>query len=215
MSIIANGTRSDEARARVEDRNNLTAKNMIYIGTGVSETINGNTVYQTEGKDIIAAINEAGGVDNAKSATTADQATYATNAGSATTADQATYATNAGNLQKYNCGNYNQPITIESDDYKSVTIYPLVSSLTNLDRNMVEIWMNNLELNSTVLVNLFKTKKAYTSEGNYSYIDFEGEISIIDGYKIATLHKLLLRCRNGNGAIQSTLYHKKIDLTTS
>lgn len=102
MIIIQDGTRSDEARARVEDRNNLDAKNKIYIGTGASSTVNGHTVWETEGKNIIEAINDAGVVANATNAVSATNADYATNAGNATTADQATNLTSTGKIGNYN-----------------------------------------------------------------------------------------------------------------
>ena len=102
MSIIQDGTRSDEARARVEDRNNLDAINKIYVGTGESITVNGHTVWQTEGKNIIKAINDAGTVANATNAASATNADYATNSGSATTADQATNLTSTGKIGNYN-----------------------------------------------------------------------------------------------------------------
>lgn len=102
MSIIQDGTRSDEARARVEDRNNLDAINKIYVGTGESITVNGHTVWQTEGKNIIKAINDAGTVAKATNAASATNADYATNAGSATTADQATNLTSTGKIGNYN-----------------------------------------------------------------------------------------------------------------
>ena len=102
MSTIQDGTRSDEARARVEDRNNLDAINKIYVGTGESITVNGHTVWQTEGKNIIKAINDAGPVANATNAASATNADYATNAGSATTADQATNLTSTGKIGNYN-----------------------------------------------------------------------------------------------------------------
>ena len=102
MSTIQDGTRSDEARARVEDRNNLDAINKIYVGTGESITVNGHTVWQTEGKNIIKAINDAGTVANATNAASATEADCATNAGSATTADQATNLTSTGKIGNYN-----------------------------------------------------------------------------------------------------------------
>lgn len=102
MSTIQDGTRSDEARARVEDRNNLDAINKIYVGTGESITVNGHTVWQTEGKNIIEAINDAGTVANATNADSATNADYATNAGSATTADLATNLTSTGKIGNYN-----------------------------------------------------------------------------------------------------------------
>ncbi len=98
MVIIQDGTRSDEARARVEDRNNLDAKNKIYIGTGASSTVNGHTVWETEGKDIIEAINDAGVVANATNAVSAKNADYATNAENATTADLATSLSSEGTI---------------------------------------------------------------------------------------------------------------------
>lgn len=97
MSIIQDGTRSDEARARVEDRNNLDAINKIYVGTGESITVNGHTVWQTEGKNIIKAINDAGTVAKAANANSATNADYATSAGNATTADSATDSQNVTN----------------------------------------------------------------------------------------------------------------------
>lgn len=97
MSIIQDGTRSDEARARVEDRNNLDAINKIYVGTGESITVNGHTVWQTEGKNIIKAINDAGTVANATNAASATNADYADTAGNATTADLATDSQNVTN----------------------------------------------------------------------------------------------------------------------
>lgn len=102
MSTIQDGTRSDEARARVEDRNNLDAINKIYIGTGESITVNGHTVWQTEGKNIIKAINDAGTVANATNAAFATNADYADTAGNATTADQATNLTSTGKIGNYN-----------------------------------------------------------------------------------------------------------------
>lgn len=102
MSTIQDGTRSDEARARVEDRNNLDAINKIYVGTGESITVNGHTVWQTEGKNIIKAINDAGSVANATNAASATNADYADNAGNATTAGQATNLTSTGKIGNYN-----------------------------------------------------------------------------------------------------------------
>lgn len=102
MSIIQDGTRSDEARARVEDRNNLDAINKIYVGTGESITVNGHTVWQTEGKNIIKAINDAGTVAKATNAAFATNADYADTAGNATTADQATNLTSTGKIGNYN-----------------------------------------------------------------------------------------------------------------
>ncbi len=101
MSTIQDGTRSDEARARVEDRNNLDAINKIYVGTGESITVNGHTVWQTEGKNIIKAINDAGTVAKAENANSATNAGYATSAGNATTADLATSLTSTGTIGNY------------------------------------------------------------------------------------------------------------------
>lgn len=97
MSTIQDGTRSDEARARVEDRNNLDAINKIYVGTGESITVNGHTVWQTEGKNIIKAIDDAGTVAKATNAASATNADYAATAGNATTSDSATDSQNVTN----------------------------------------------------------------------------------------------------------------------
>lgn len=84
--MIENGTRADIARKRFEDTNQLTGKNMIYIGTGEKEDL-GNSfkeeiryIYKTEGKNIISAINDAGVINEAHHAETADQATNAESA---------------------------------------------------------------------------------------------------------------------------------------
>jgi hypothetical protein len=84
--MVENGTRADIARKRFEDTNQLTAKHMIYVGTGDTEEVtlgkDKSYIYKTEGKNIISAINdatkdEAGIIDKAHSAETADQATNA------------------------------------------------------------------------------------------------------------------------------------------
>ncbi len=84
--MVENGTRADIARKRFEDTNQLTAKHMIYVGTGDKEEVtlgkDKSYIYKTEGKNIISAINdatkdEAGIIDKAHSAETAVQATNA------------------------------------------------------------------------------------------------------------------------------------------
>ena len=131
MSIIQDGTRSDEARARVEDRNNLDAINKIYVGTGESITVNGHTVWQTEGKNIIKAINDAGTVANATNAASATNADYATNAGSATTADQATNLTSTGKIGNYNT---NEIINFDNGFVRNANYATNAGSATTADQ---------------------------------------------------------------------------------
>ena len=84
--MVKNGTRADIARKRFEDTNQLTAENMIYIGTGDKEDLGSyievdqRYIYKTKGKNIISAINDAGIIDKAHKAETADQATNANTA---------------------------------------------------------------------------------------------------------------------------------------
>lgn len=84
--MVQNGTRADIARKRFEDTNQLTAENMIYIGTGDMEDLGPDVevdkryIYKTKGKNIISAINDAGIINKAHSAETADQATNANTA---------------------------------------------------------------------------------------------------------------------------------------
>lgn len=84
--MVENGTRADIARKRFEDTNQLTAKDMIYIGTGDIEDVGSDVeadkryIYKTKGKNIISAINDAGIIDKAHQAETADQATNANTA---------------------------------------------------------------------------------------------------------------------------------------
>ena len=84
--MVQNGTRADIARKRFEDTNQLTAENMIYIGTGDKEDLGSDVeadkryIYKTKGKNIISAINDAGIINKAHSAETADQATNANTA---------------------------------------------------------------------------------------------------------------------------------------
>lgn len=84
--MVENGTRADIARKRFEDTNQLTAKDMIYIGTGDMEDLGSDVevdkryIYKTKGKNIISAINDAGIIDKAHQAETADQATNANTA---------------------------------------------------------------------------------------------------------------------------------------
>ena len=57
MSTIENGLRADVMRQRMEDKNSLD-KNFIYIGTGNSETLDGVTIKETKGIDLMTAIND-------------------------------------------------------------------------------------------------------------------------------------------------------------
>ena len=44
---IPSGLRADDMRERMENKNLLNAKGALYVGTGGSETVNSNTIYET------------------------------------------------------------------------------------------------------------------------------------------------------------------------
>ena len=48
MSEIDNGLRADIMRKRMEDKNTLSHKGSLYVGTGEKETINGVDIYKTQ-----------------------------------------------------------------------------------------------------------------------------------------------------------------------
>lgn len=61
MSTIENGLRADVMRQRMEDKNSLD-KDCIYIGTGNSTSLDGVTIKETIGMNLIEAIEKCGGI---------------------------------------------------------------------------------------------------------------------------------------------------------
>ena len=47
MSIIEAGLRADIMRGRIEDKNSLTKKGDLYVGTGDSKTVGDRKIYET------------------------------------------------------------------------------------------------------------------------------------------------------------------------
>lgn len=48
MATIEAGLRADVMRKRMEDKNTLTTKGALYVGSGTSSTVNGTVIYNTQ-----------------------------------------------------------------------------------------------------------------------------------------------------------------------
>lgn len=165
--MVENGTRADIARKRFEDTNQLTAKHMIYVGTGGTEEVtlgkDKSYIYKTEGKNIISAINDA----------TKDEAGIIDKAHSAETAVQ---ATNAGTAKKIVSEDDGNPTIIKGkSDNNQSRIIPVEGGKVNLGAL-------NYEFDSVYATNFIGTASAAITD--FSNVTFTSGVISSESFKL-------------------------------